>query len=241
MKSQLSLNHFLSLSGVASRRRASTLIKEGQVRVNSQKVKDPAYKVLAQSDKVWLNGKSLKIPTQKWHIAFNKPPKVLTSLSDPKGRVCVSAYFPKVRERLFPVGRLDWNAEGLLLMTNDGEFAQKVLKQKPPKTYMLKLNRPPTLEQFRRLKKGVRTEIGFLRANYVDFYRGRSQRWVRVIITEGKNRQLHRMFEKIGLTIRILRRVAIGRLKLKALKVGEGFYLSEQDKKKVFSSPSELR
>ena len=241
MKHQLGLNHFLSLSGASSRRGSVTLIKKGQVRVNSQKITDPAYKVFPQKDKVWLRGQVLKIPTQKWHIAFNKPPKVLTSLSDPKGRVCVLSYFPKFRERLFPVGRLDWNAEGLLLMTNDGEFAQKVLKQKPPKTYMLKLNRPPTPEQLRRLKKGVRTEIGFLRANYVDFYRGRSLKWVRVIITEGKNRQLHRMFEKMGLTIRVLRRVAIGRLKLRSLKVGECFYLSEQDKRKVFSSPSELQ
>ena len=240
MKNTFNLNHFLSLSGASSRRKASVLIKEGHVRVNSQKIKNPAYKVSPTKDKIWLKGKLLKIPTQKWHIAFNKPPKVLTSLSDPKGRVCVSSYFPKVRERLFPVGRLDWDSEGLLLLTNDGDFAHQVLKQKPPKTYMLKLNRSPSHAQLVRLKKGVRTDIGLLKAVYADFSRSRSQKWIKVILIEGKNRQLHRMFENIGLHIRVLRRVAIGRLKLRSLKPGESFLLSPQDKRKVFLSPSEM-
>ena len=239
MKSPIKLNHFLSLSGDVSRRKAIALIKSGQVCVNRQSISDPAYRVLPQTDKIWLKGKLLKWvqDPQKWYIAFNKPTKVLTSLSDPKGRVCVSDYFPKIRERLFPVGRLDWHSEGLLLMTNDGDFAHQVLIKKPPKTYLLKLNRPPSKAQLLQLKKGVRTDIGFLKALSVSFTRSRSRRWVRVILSEGKNRQLHRMCEKLGLHIRVLRRIAIGRLKLRSLKSGEYFFLSIQDKRKVLAYP----
>ena len=237
MKDILKLSHFLSLAGVASRRRGSALIKAGHVCVNSQKIRDPAYKVSYKQDKVFVCKKLIKIPSKKWYIAFNKPPKVLTSLSDPKGRPCVSSYFPKVKESLFPVGRLDWDSEGLLLLTNDGDFAHQVLTKKPPKTYMLKLSRSPSSAQLNKLIKGVRTEIGMLKAVYAGFCRHRSQKWVKVILTEGRNRQLHRMFEKLGFHIKVLRRVSIGRLKLRSLKLGECFVLSPQDKQKIFLSP----
>ncbi len=241
MKRSWRLVHFLSSApGGVSRRKAFQLIKEGQVEVNGHPERNPSRRVFPQKELVRFKGQALKPEGQKWHIAFNKPKKVLTSLSDPKGRVCVSSYFPKVRERLFPVGRLDWDSEGLLLLTNDGSFANRVLREKPPKTYMVKLHRSVDEARLHRLRKGLGTEVGHLKALYADFCRGRNPCWAKVIIAEGRNRQVHRMFEKVGLKIKVLRRVAIGRLKLKKLKPGAFFLLSSLDKKKVFSPPPEL-
>ena len=177
-----------------------------------------------------------------YYIAFNKPKKVITSMNDPKGRLSVGDFFKmKKQNRIFPIGRLDYHSEGLLLLTNDGYFSAKVLKDKPPKTYMVKLNKRPTVNQLTKLKKGVYTEIGRLRALYAQLDRKKNSLWVKVIVAEGKNRQLHRMFNKLGLQVKVLRRTAIGKLQLKSLKPGEIFALTPKDLKKVFSDPTEIQ
>ena len=190
-----------------------------------------------------MDGKWVKPPKKKYYIAFNKPRKVLTSMSDPKNRLCITDYFKKPKERIFPVGRLDWHSEGLILLTNDGAFAMKIIHKKIPKTYMVKVNGRPTSIQLAKLRKGVSTKIGRLKALYIRPLRKtkiKQYSWIKVILDEGRNRQLHRMFEKIGFQIKILRRTSIGKLKLKSLKPGEYFHLSPLDMKKVLSLPPEI-
>ncbi|MYE07135.1 MAG: rRNA pseudouridine synthase [Oligoflexia bacterium] len=158
------------------------------------------------------------------------------------GKIIPNGY-KKAKDRIFPIGRLDWHSEGLILLTNDGDFSRKVLQKKIPKTYLLKLDGRPTTAQLLKLKKGVYTEVGRLKAVYIKELKQQASQhsWVKVMLTEGRNRQLHRMFEKIGFQIKVLRRIGIGRLKLRSLKPGEYFLLSPMDIKKVFSLPSELQ
>ena len=265
------LNHFLSSCGVCARRKAGQLIKNKKVTVNNKLTINSALTIYPEKDIVKVEGKKIHLPQAKWYIAFNKPKKVLTTMSDPKNRPCIADFFiPKGGARakgykplfpgqglniskdhyskqgslVFPVGRLDWHSEGLILLTNDGRFSALLTKQKTPKTYFVKLNGQPTAAQLIKLTKGVYTEVGRLKAVYAQRVRGRAsgrQAWVKVILTEGRNRQLHRMFEKIGFQIKVLRRTAIGRLKLRSLKPGGFFMLSPEDIKKVFSQPSELK
>ena len=212
--------------------------------VNNKRIKNPATKIHPEIDQVKLEGKLIKPSEKRWYIAFNKPNKVITSMNDPKNRICIADYFKKQKGRIFPVGRLDWHSEGLILLTNDGNFAMKVLHQKIPKTYLVKINGQATAAQLSKLKKGVHTEIGRLKALYVRPLRKtkiKQYSWIKILLAEGRNRQLHRMFEKIGFQIKVLRRTAIGRLKLKSLKPGEYFHLSPSDMKKVFSLPSEIQ
>ena len=242
-KTSIRLNHFLSSAGVCARRKADDIIRSKIVTINNKRVKNPLIKVHPEIDNVKLEGKLVKPTKQKRHIAFNKPRKVITSMNDPKKRLCVADYFKKQKDRIFPVGRLDWNSEGLLLLTNNGDFAMKIAEKKIPKTYIVKVDGYPSAAQIAKLKKGVYTEVGKLKALYIEPLRKQTSQhscWIKVILNEGRNRQLHRMFEKIGFQIKILRRTAIGRLKLRALKPGECFFLSPVDIKKVFSFPSEV-
>ena len=212
--------------------------------VNHKKIKDPAEKIHPEKDRVTLNGKPVTLPKTKLYMAFNKPRKVLTSMSDPKNRLCISDYFKAQKERIFPVGRLDWHSEGLILLTNDGDFAKEVLHQKIPKTYLVKIKGRVSTEKLSKFKKGVFTEKGRLKALYVKSLRNtkvKQYSWIKIILEEGKNRQLHRMFEKIGFQIKVLRRTGIGRLKLRSLKPGEHFCLSPRDIDKIFSLPLEIQ
>ena len=244
MKNQnIRLNHFLSSCGICSRRKADEMIKYKTVTVNNKRVQNPAIKIHPETDDVKIEGKQVKPLGKKWYIAFNKPKKVLTSMNDPKNRPCIADYFKRRKTRIFPVGRLDWNSEGLILLTNDGHFSMKVTQHKIPKTYIVKLNGRPTMSQLSKLKKGVHTEVGKLKALYIEPLRKKKSQhsWIKVILAEGRNRQLHRMFEKIGFQIKVLKRTGIGKLKLKSLKPGESFPLSTSDIKKVFSLPSETQ
>jgi 23S rRNA pseudouridine2605 synthase len=234
------LNKFLADCGVASRRKADELIDSGDVQINGKTVFELGIKVDPQNDRVTLKGKLLRQDNQKVYVMFYKPKHVLTSMSDPEGRATVADYFRKLPFRLFPVGRLDWDTEGLILLTNDGEFAQKVMhpRHEIPKAYLAKLNGKPTDEQLRKLVQGVSIIGGRVRAQSADRARGKGSvqyDWVRVVITEGKNRQIRKMFEKIGFDVKKLQRVSIGQLKLGNLKHGEHKLLGPEDLRKIFA------
>ena len=226
------LNLFISKYAPYSRRQADRLIQNKQVRVNGQVVSQLAFFV-TRKDSVKVKNKKINPVDQMMYIAFHKPEKTLVTASDPEGRATVFHYFKKIKKRIFAVGRLDWNTEGLLLLTNDGLFSQKIQdpKNKIPKTYMVKLNQALRKNHIEKLKTGVTIPGGRVKALNAHI---RPKSWVRISIQEGKNRQLHFMFKKLGFQIRKLKRIQIGGLKLGALKKGQARFLEPKDLKKIF-------
>lgn len=233
------LNKYLADHGVASRRKADEMIDEGRVQVNGRKVFEMGLKINPETDKIKVSGKLVGAKPQPLYFIFNKPKSVVTSTSDPQGRPTVLDYFKRIKKRIFPVGRLDWDTEGLLLMTNDGDFANEITSPSSdiPKTYHAKLNGIPTDAKLEKLTKGVSIIGGRVRATHVKRLKKGSAKkdWIAITITEGKNRQVRRMFEKIGFDVVKLKRVAIGELKLATLKSGEYRPLTRKDLEKLFS------
>ncbi len=233
------LNKFLAECGVASRRHADQLISEGAVLVNGKKVFELGTRVNPE-DRITVNGKPVKPTGEKVYVLFNKPKHVVTTMNDPEGRPSVSDYFQRLPVRVFPVGRLDWDSEGMILLTNDGDFAQAVNhpKEEILKTYIVKVSGHPTDEQLLRLKQGVSIPSGRVSAKLVERARSKGSTdkdWIRVGIAEGKNRQIRYMFEKIGFDVLKLQRIAIGQLKMPTtLERGEFVFLTEMGLKKIF-------
>lgn len=235
------LNKFLADSGICSRRNADKLIAEGKVLVNGKKVFELGIKV-SPKDRITVDGKPLKQETQKIYLMFHKPKGVLTTLSDPENRPTIADYVSQIEHRVFPVGRLDWDSEGLILLTNDGDWANKIMhpSSEVSKTYLVKLDGKPTDVDFIKLRKGVSIPGGKVKALHVERIKrkegSKQYDWIKIVINEGKNRQIRYMFEKIGMDVLKLQRIGIGRLKLGNLERGDIHFLSEQDRRKVFQS-----
>ena len=236
--SKIRLNKFLADHGVASRRKADQMIDEGRVTINGKKVFELGIKVDPKTDKVKVGGKLILNRPQPQYFVFNKPKKVVTTTEDPEGRPVVLDYFRKVKTRIFPVGRLDWDTEGLLILTNDGDFSNAVAnpKSKISKTYHAKLDGTPTAEKLNKLTRGISIVGGRVKALEAILLKKGSGKnaWVQIKVNEGKNRQVRRMFEKIGFDVLKLKRVAIGRMKLAGLKIGEYRKLSPEDMENIF-------
>ncbi|WP_374075317.1 pseudouridine synthase [Bdellovibrio bacteriovorus] len=246
------LNKLIADAGLASRRHADRMIEEGLVTVNGKRVYELGIKVDPQSDRILVDGKPLRKPlTQKLYLVMNKPKGVLTTMDDPHERPTIAEYLEGVPSRVFPVGRLDWDSEGMLLLTNDGDFANKVMhpKAEVTKTYLVKLDGQPQPHQIEKLKKGVSIVGGKVSARHIEKIKkagdNKSDKyeWYKIVITEGKNRQIRQMFAKVGFDVLKLQRVAIGRLRLGALKTGELVYLNEAAIERVFlpDDPEEVK
>jgi 23S rRNA pseudouridine2605 synthase len=238
-KSQtIRLNKLIADCGIASRREADRLIDEGHVRVNGKKVFELGTQVNPHTDQIFVNGKPIKQVTMKLYMAFFKPSGVLTTMSDPHDRPNISNYTKNVPVRVFPIGRLDFDSEGLILLTNDGDFAQRIThpKNEVTKTYIVKIRREPTASQIQRLLRGVTIKDGKVAAKSLEkINRGKDDHpWYKIVITEGKNRQIRQMFEKINNDVLKLQRVAIGRLRIGSLKRGQLVYLNEAILDKIF-------
>jgi len=235
---KIRLNKFLAEAGVASRRAADEIIADGQITINGKKVFELGIKVNPREDRILYNGKPLTQQTQFIYYAFNKPKSVVTSTYDPQGRPTILDFFPKSRFRLFPVGRLDWDSEGLLLVTNDGEFSNRVIHPDAhvPKTYHVKLSGIPTDIQLDKLKKGVSTISGKVAALHVRRLPKATDKksWIEISIGEGKNHQIKNMFAKLGFDVEKLRRVAIGEYRLGNLLPGKFRELDHADLDKIF-------
>ena len=234
------LNKWLAECGVASRRHADQLIAEGAVLVNGKKVYELGTRVRPASDRITVNGKPVKAQGEKVYILFNKPKNVVTTMNDPLGRPSISDYFQRLPVRVYPVGRLDWDSEGMILLTNDGDFSQAVNhpKEEIVKLYLVKVSGRPTDEHLNRLKTGVSIPSGRVSAKIVERVRGKGtgeKDWIKIGIAEGKNRQIRFMFEKIGFDVLKLQRVAIGQLKMPSgLERGEFVFLTEKGIAKIF-------
>lgn len=240
------LNKFLAECGVTSRRHADQLIAEGAVLVNGKKVYELGTRV-SPTDRITVNGKPVKAGGEKVYLCFNKPKQVVTTMNDPEGRPSIADYFNRLPVRVFPVGRLDWDSEGMILLTNDGDFAQSVNHPAKEiiKTYLVKVSGHVSDEQLKRLCTGVSIPTGRVSAKFAERARskGSSEKdWIRLGIAEGKNRQIRFMFEKIGFDVLKLQRVAIGGLKMPStLERGQYVFLTEMGLKKIFEQDKRER
>ncbi|MBK7893285.1 MAG: rRNA pseudouridine synthase [Bdellovibrionales bacterium] len=242
--SEIRLNKYLAECGVASRRGADDLIASGAVQINGKKVYELGARVDVKNDRVMVDGKPVRMETRKVYMLFNKPKGVMTTMEDPEGRPCIAEYFQRFEMRVFPVGRLDYDSEGLLLMTNDGDFAQRVThpKHEVLKTYLVKVSGQPTEEQIRKLRMGVTIIGGRVAAREIEKLRGTNSDkydWYKIVIGEGKNRQIRQMFEKIGFDVMKLQRIAIGKLKMGGLARGEWVLLGPEEIEKIFQRDAE--
>jgi 23S rRNA pseudouridine2605 synthase len=238
------LNKFLADSGLASRRKADEIIENGEITINGKKVFELGIRVDPANDRILHKGKPIKAQNRFVYYVFHKPKSVVTTTSDPFGRPTILDFFKKSTLRLFPVGRLDWDAEGLILITNDGEFSHKVIHPEKGvlKTYHVKLSGIPSDVHLEKLKKGVSIEGGGkVSAQHVRrlSHKGTDKKaWVEITIKEGKNHQIKKMFQKINFDVVKLRRVAIGGLKLGSLLPGEHKELSPDDFLRIFKKPT---
>ena len=218
------LQKIIAAAGIASRRKAEELITQGRVSVNGQIVAELGAKADIARDHIKVDGKLLRGPERKLYLMLNKPKGYVTTVSDPEGRPTVMDLLPQVRERLYPVGRLDWSSEGLILMTNDGELAHKLTHASShvPKTYQVKVSGNPTPDEIQKLRDGVvlpppvgRREKPVRTAPaQIRLLKIANNPWYEVTLIEGRNRQIRRMFEQVGHLVEKIKRVRFGSLKL---------------------------
>jgi len=227
------LQKFLQECGVASRRKSEKMIREGMIKVNGEIIQEMGYKVDPQKDIVELNGKELKVDQRKVYILLNKPRYVITSVKDERGRKTVMEFI-KIKERIFPVGRLDYDTEGLILLTNDGELAHTLTHPSYgiDKVYEAEIEGQLSESEIKRLKEGVELKGGYktAKASVRIIKTSENSSRVEVKITEGKKRQVKRMFKAVGHTVKTLKRQSIGPLTLKGIEhPGAHRFLSEKE------------
>jgi 23S rRNA pseudouridine2605 synthase len=238
-KTTIRLNKFLSQSGVTSRRKADELIANGLVRINGIVVKELGTTLDPENDKVEVDGTRVENRTRFSYYLFYKPKGVLSTMDDPLGRPTIADFAEPLGEGLYPVGRLDWDSEGLILLTNDGEFANQVTHPKwgVTKTYLVKVDGKPSDRDLEKLKNGVTIIGGKVSALVAERVRRGADKydWIKIQIKEGKNRQVRRMFEKVGYDVIKLQRVAIGGLKVGSLDKGQIKRLNASGLRLLFS------
>jgi len=217
------LQKILSQAGISSRRKAETLIEEGRVQVNGTVVTELGTKADAGRDHIRVDGKLLHGAERLRYFVLNKPKGFVTTVKDPEGRPTVMQFFEKMRERLYPVGRLDYLSEGLLLVTNDGELANRLTKagSKVEKAYLVKVSGQPTEDELNLLRTGVAIERDKPGSHMVRTAPARIRQvregdnpWFEVVLIEGRNRELRKMFSSIGHFVEKIRRVGYGPLVL---------------------------
>lgn len=225
------INKFLAEKGVASRRHADEMIQAGRVTVNG--ILATLGVNVEDGDEVCVDGQPLsREEKQEKYYIMNKPKGVICTVSDDRGRKTVMDLLPEDAGRVFPVGRLDYETEGLLILTNDGELSYKLTHptSEVPKTYMARIEGTMTEKDLNRIRSGVELD-GVMtkkcKAHIVETNKAYTK--VHVTITEGRNRQVRRMFEAIGRNVAFLKRVSIGKLKLSGLDRGEVRPLTEEE------------
>ena len=223
------IQKIISAAGVTSRRAAEELIAEGRVRVNGQVVTELGTKADASKDHIKVDGKLINPHQPKTYIMLNKPVGFVTTMSDPEGRPTVQDLLKGVKVRVYPVGRLDYNTEGMLIMTNDGDFAFQVThpKHELPKTYLAKLKGVLDEKQIEMIETGLFLDDGKTApAKLRKIRKEEANSWVELTITEGRKRQVRRMFDRVGRSVIKLKRTKTGNLVLGDLPEGTFRYLT---------------
>ncbi|MBC7927431.1 MAG: rRNA pseudouridine synthase [Bryobacteraceae bacterium] len=224
------LQKILSHAGVTSRRKAEQMIVEGRVTVNGTMVTELGTKADLSRDHIKVDGKLLRRPSHLIYLAFNKPREVVTTLSDPQGRTTVLDHLQGMKERVYPVGRLDYYSEGLLLLTNDGEFANRITSAKMhiEKWYVVKANGALTEDQMEEFRSGVFLYGRPTAPAKIKLIKNATAPWYEVRLTEGRQNQIRMMFRHFGRLVEKLRRVRVGFLELDQ-KPGEWRHLTARE------------
>jgi 23S rRNA pseudouridine2605 synthase len=226
------LQKIISGAGIASRRHAEKLITAGRVSIDDTVVKELGVKADAERNIIRIDGKIISVEKTNLYIALNKPAGFVTTLSDPQRRPTVVDLLSAVPERVYPVGRLDYDSAGLLLLTNDGDFAQKV--QHPrfqiPKVYRVKIQGRISKEELKKLSTGIKLPDGVFKPENIQMEKINDRScWLRLTLKEGKNRIIRRGFEASSYRVTRLVREAIGNLNLGNLKEGSWRYLTKKE------------
>jgi len=232
------LQKVISHAGIASRREAERLITEGRVTVNGCMVTQLGTKVDPTRDKVKVDGRLVKSFPEKMYVVLNKPAGYVSTLKDSQGRPVVTDLLGSITTRVFPIGRLDYDAEGLLLLTNDGELAHRLQhpRYRVSRTYEVKVKDIPTDDELSCLRKGIQLEDGFTLPAKVTFLkRAIKNYWLKITIYEGRNKQVKRMFGAIGHPVIKIKRVRFGPLRLGSLLRGQFLHLTKDEIKKLYT------
>ncbi len=232
------LNKFLAHSGVASRRKCDELIFAGKVKINGETVKIPGVDIDPSIDKVEINGKLLK-PEKKIYIVLNKPANVLSTLKDDFNRKIITDLIKDVQERVYPVGRLDYDVEGIILLTNDGDLSNRLIhpRFKVGKTYLATVKGKVKDKEIKKLEKGVflpDDKIKTLPAKCKIIKTTENLSVVELTIREGRKRQVKNMFKAVNHPVIKLERIKFGPIGINGLKKGEWRYLSEKEIDKLY-------
>jgi 23S rRNA pseudouridine2605 synthase len=237
---QQRLQKLIAAAGIASRRHAEELISAGLVTVNGKIVRELGTKANPETDHIKVRGRLINFrlkPREKIYVLLNKPKGYLTSMSDPEGRPLVTELVPSSLGRLHPVGRLDFNTEGLLLLTDDGDLTNYITaaRNRVEKVYEVKVKGVPNDNAIGRLRRGIRLEDGdrTAPAEITKLTETRTNAWFEVILHEGRNQQIRRMFDAIGHSVLKLARVSIGNLRDEKLPPGTWRRLAEAEVKKL--------
>ena len=216
------LQKILSRAGVASRRAAETMIEQGRVTVNGDTVRELGTRADAERDDIRVDGVRVRVVTEHAYILLNKPKGVVTTRHDPEKRQTVMDLVPPV-PGLFPVGRLDVTTEGLMLLTNDGAFAERVAhpRYEVPRVYHAKVYRVPPPETLARLRQGVTVEGERLAVDNVRVLQAGNNAWLELTLHEGKHHEVRRLLEAVGHPVSKLKRVGLGPLTTRGLNPGE--------------------
>jgi 23S rRNA pseudouridine2605 synthase len=229
------LQKILAQAGIASRRKAEVLMLEGRVSVNGETVNGMGAKADAERDQIKVDGALIHLPKRHVYVALHKPREVVTTVTDPQGRTTVMHFVKGVRERVFPVGRLDYHSEGLLLLTTDGEFANRITSPAGhvEKVYVVKSNGRLSDEQMEDFRKGIPLHGRRTAPAHIKLIRQGDNPWYEVRLTEGRQNQIRIMFKHFHRLVEKLRRVRIGFLTLSGLEPGMWRYLEAQETERL--------
>jgi 23S rRNA pseudouridine2605 synthase len=225
------LNKYVAHCGICSRRDAVPMIKEGKIKVNTTVITEPGYKVTPE-DEIFFAGKKIIPEKNLVYILLNKPKDYITTLEDPEGRKTVLDLLRgATNERIFPVGRLDRNTTGVLLLTNDGDLTQKLShpSHEVKKIYEVKLDKPLGKVDFEKILNGLQLDDGFVRADSLAYTDPKDKATIGIELHSGRNRVVRRMFEFLGYDVRNLDRVMFGNLTKKNVERGKWRYLNEKE------------
>ena len=217
------IQKLIANAGLASRRAAEKMITDGRVSVNNVIVRELGARANRDCDEIRVDGRLISCDHEKLYLALNKPRGYVTTMNDPQGRPIITSLLPGIQERVFPVGRLDYDSEGLLILTNDGDFAYKLQHPKYgiPKTYRVKINSRMTARHIRGLESGIEMPDGPFKPDRFGIEKSnRKSCWLTMTISEGRNRIIRRALESMGYSVVRLVRTAIDSVQLADLKEG---------------------